>query len=124
MCWVYRVGVVAGWDVPGGAGDDGWPGVGVTDGDEGLGLGLGDADRVGVAGWPVCVVVGEGLCLGDRGALGVAVEPDVCAAGLVGAGTGRTSRYRASTPRKSPDSTMVEVRGRLLMSHLRWPGPC
>lgn len=54
--------------------------------------------------------------------LGVAAGLAVGWAGPAGASTGRTGRtrmYRASTARNSPLSTMVEVRGRPLMRHLR-----
>ena len=41
-----------------------------------------------------------------------------------GADTGRTRMYSASTARNRPEMTRVEVRGRPLMRHPRWPGRC
>jgi hypothetical protein len=41
-----------------------------------------------------------------------------------GGGTGGSRKYNASTARNRPEMTSVEVRGRPLTRHPRWPGRC
>jgi hypothetical protein len=114
--------------------DDGPGEPDVADGD-----GLDVADTEGVAdtgGVAERDGVGERLGRGLRdgpgeraglGADGVGLGPEVglpagwAAAGI---GAGRTRMYSASTPRNMTASTMVEVRGHLLMRHLRSRGRC
>ena len=113
----------------------GWAGVGVAAGvtvppaDVGVLLDDGLADRAGLAeraGLAVRVGAGEY----DRVGVGAGVLTGPVCAGVgfggsvVPAGAGRTTRYRANTPANSPMSTMVEVRGRLLMTRSRSPGRC
>ena len=116
------------------AGDDvageGWPGDGVAAGavawSVGVGvlLGGGLAVLVGVAvrdgaGDHVRVGVGNGVLTGPVGVgVGFAGVP------AVAGDAGRTTTYKASTPRNSPMSTMVDVRGRHLMTRLPSPGRC
>ena len=102
------------------AGAVAWPvgvGVGVLLGD-GLSVlvgvavrdGAGDHDRVGV---------GAGVLTGPVGVgVGFAGVP------AVAGDAGRTTTYKASTPRNSPMSTMVDVRGRPLMTRLPSRGRC
>jgi hypothetical protein len=108
-----------------GLAEDGWLGEAVPVGDDGLDDGTVDGEGldpdeepgVGVGCWRRGV--GDGL------AGRVRAGADVWPAGTeapAGAGTGRTSRYRANTPTKSPHSTRVEVRGRRLMKRPRWSG--
>ena len=108
----------------------GWVGVGVVAGVTvprvavGILLGDGLADRVGLA---VCDGVGEYDRVGvGAGVVTGPVGVGVCFAGgsVVPAGAGRTTTYKASTPTNNPKSTMVEVRGRLLMTRSRSRGPC
>ena len=77
---------------------------GLTDGDrEGDRDGLGP-DRVGLG-------VAAGVELGTAGCTAAA-----------GTGTGRTRMYSANTARNRPEMMRVEVRGRPLTRHPRWPG--
>jgi hypothetical protein len=107
--------------------------------DAGDGDGLDVADTEGVAdtgGVAERDGVGERLGRGLRDAPGeraglradgvgldteIGVPADWAAAGIC---AGRTRKYSASTPRNMTASTMVEVRGHLLMRHLRSRGRC
>jgi hypothetical protein len=81
--------------------------LGVTDG-------LTDGDRDGLGD----VSAGLGDAVGDEldweSGLPVAADCD--------ADIGRTRMYSARMARNRPEMTRVEVRGRPLMRHLRWPG--
>jgi hypothetical protein len=111
------------------------PGEPDTGDGDGLGVAAmdGAADTDGVAERDgVGERLGRGLCdgLGERDGL----ETD--GVGLVGevgvpadwpaswTDTGRTRMYSANTPRNRTASTMVEVRGRLLIRRLRSRGRC
>ncbi len=78
--------------------------------------GDGDGDRDGL-----------GLvCVGLGGAVGVALcwPLDRLISAFCAADTGRNRMYSASTATNKPEMTRVEVRGRPLMRHPRWPGRC
>ena len=111
------------------------PGEPDTGDGDGLGVAAmdGAADTDGVAERDgVGERLGRGLCdgLGERTGLeadGVGLGTEVWVpVGWSAAvtGTGRTRMYSASTPRNTTASTMVEVRGRLLMRRLRSRGRC
>jgi hypothetical protein len=117
-------GVSLGAGVP--AGVAGWLGVGPVS----LGEGLADRDGLAVRDG-VGDSVGVGARVGAEGGVTTGVDgaglalPAGCtepAGGTELAGSGRTSTYSTSTPRNAPMSTMVEVRGRLLMRRPRSPG--
>lgn len=107
--------------------------------DTGDGDGLGAADRDGAADTDSVAEpdgVGERLGRGVRDGLGErdGLEADGVGLGTevgvpadwaaTGTGTGRTRMYSANTPRNTTASTMVEVRGRLLMRRPRSRGRC
>ena len=112
---------------------------GEPDTGDGDGDGLGVADRDGVCDTDgvaerdgVGERLGRGLCdgLGERaglGADGVGLGTEVgVPVGWAATRTdgGRTRMYSANTPRNTTASTMVEVRGRLLMRRPRSRGRC
>jgi hypothetical protein len=99
FCEPLGVGDAAGVTEPLGVAD------GLTDGDR-------DGDRDGLGD------VGGGLGdeVADELAWPVAADCDF--------GIGRTRMYSARMARNRPEMTRVEVRGRLLMRHPRWPGRC
>jgi hypothetical protein len=107
--------------------------------DTGDGEGLGVADTEGVAdtgGVAERDGVGERLGRGLRDGPGERAELETDGVGLgpevglpadwtaAGICTGRTRMYSANTPRNMTASTMVEMRGRLLMRRLRSRGRC
>jgi len=88
-----------------------------------------------VAGVPEPLGVIDGLADGDRDGLGdvgtglgdavgdeLDWEFDLPMSAFSDAVTGRTRMYSASTATNRLEMTRVEIRGRPLMRHLRWPG--
>jgi hypothetical protein len=126
--WGVRLGAsddAAGDDVAG----EGWPGDGVAAGavapSVGAGVSLGDGLAV-LVGAAVCDGAGDhdrvGVGNGVTGPVGVGVG--FAGVPAVAGDAGRTTTYKASTPRNSPMSTMVDVRGRPLMTRLPSRGRC
>ena len=111
---------------------DPWDGARLGAAGEAVGDSLGVADPVGVGdavGVAEWLGVRDGLADGDRTGLGTdrtGVGTELEGSGRccspADVGTGRTRMYSASTARNRPEMTSVEVRGRPVTRHPRWPG--
>jgi hypothetical protein len=84
---------------------------GLTDGERD---GEGDRDGVGT----------DRVGVGDEVGVELCWTPDWPVLADSDTGIGRTRKYRARMARNTPEMIRVEVRGRPLTRHPRWPGRC